>query len=527
MLTKIRKGTDSVLVKIILALIALSFIGVGGASFVNGNNGGDIVTFSKADSISMKEFQIAKAKEIEMLQNQNSTNLTEENIAKLGIDDSVIQKLINESMIKYLANYYDFDISEDLVISSVKKQPIFKNEDGEFDLNLFKNIFRNAKITENEYLQLFAKQQKRDLLLYVFMHSFNPSKMMTENIVNYMSETRIVDLLSINLDYKPRNYTPKELNAEELEDFYQSNQSLFVLDETRSFSYIKADEALLSKKLEINDDELRKFFEENLDAFAEKDFTKAKKQVNEMLVKEKLEELKNEFAKNLEEDVASGLTLVEIGKKYNLKINSVNAITMSDMNSSPLQDYAELTDFVFELNEGETSYPLSVSDKNEILMVEVKEINQSRQQPLAEVVEDIKALLYKKMLTAYNLEQLKKLAKNYDTNKINKEELKAQGIDISVNQSFTREDVSLQNKLPNTLMNAIFALKQDEVTQVFGDSKKAYAACLKIKNNNDAKAKEIRANSSQRFSDIIKGDVFEELISYLKKQNKINFVKIY
>ena len=84
MLAKIRKGSDSLVVRIILGLIALSFIGVGGASFINGNSRGDVVVFDNADSISMEEFQVAKAREVEAIQRQNGINLTDEQVAELG-----------------------------------------------------------------------------------------------------------------------------------------------------------------------------------------------------------------------------------------------------------------------------------------------------------------------------------------------------------------------------------------------------------------------------------------------------------
>ena len=128
MISKFRKGADSLLVRILLGLIAFSFVGVGGDAFINGNSSGDVISFSETDSISFEEFHIAKAKEIESLQRQNGINLTEENIAELGIDNSVLKKLINDSMISYLAKYYEFDISDEKVIAYVKKTPFFKNK---------------------------------------------------------------------------------------------------------------------------------------------------------------------------------------------------------------------------------------------------------------------------------------------------------------------------------------------------------------------------------------------------------------
>ena len=130
MLIKFRKSADNIFVKILLGLIALSFVGIGASSFLSGNKSGDIVTFSKTESIPIETFLAVKAKEIEVLQRENNINLTEEQIKALNLDQQIITSLINESMISYLAKIYDLEISDETVISFVKKIPYFKNKNG-------------------------------------------------------------------------------------------------------------------------------------------------------------------------------------------------------------------------------------------------------------------------------------------------------------------------------------------------------------------------------------------------------------
>ena len=143
MLERIRKGSNSFTIKIILTLIALSFVGGGAASFLRGNSRGNLVTFKNADPISMEEFQVAKSREINIIQRENGIHLTEEQVAELGIDDNVLNYLITNSMVKYLAQVYDFDLAEEKIISYIKENSDFKNASGEFDLNIFRSVFEN------------------------------------------------------------------------------------------------------------------------------------------------------------------------------------------------------------------------------------------------------------------------------------------------------------------------------------------------------------------------------------------------
>lgn len=529
MISKFRKGADSLLVRILLGLIALSFVGVGGAAFINGNSSGDVVSFSDADSISFEEFHAAKAKEVDFLQRQNGINLTEENIAELGIDNSVLKKLINDSMIEYLAKYYEFDISDEKVIAYVKKTPFFKNSKGEFDLSVFKAAFNNSLAKEEEYLASVKHHLITSTMLGTFMDAFNPPKMMTENIVNYMSETRVVDVLSVDLEFKPNGYKPNDISNEQLLQFYQENKSLFVIPELRSFEYVKADRKFLEKKLNISDKDIRNYFEEYKDEFESKKFSEVKDQVREAFSSEKITELSNELAKNFEEDVSSGLTLTEIANKYDLQIISGNDINFSDMSASSQADYIELADSVFEMAEGEVSYPIEVQDTSEILLVSLKSVTQTREQGFEEVEKNIKDTIEKRDLAIANMKSLKEEINGFNLSKIDKSILSSKGISIVQNLSFTRADLPIENKLPADLLKEIFTIKLNNATNIINADNKAYFAYLKGVNSSKIMADKIRKNAGDHFSNVIKEGVFQELVGYLTQKNnmkiKANFAE--
>jgi len=525
MLERIRKGTNNIVVKIILWLVALSFVGIGGASFIGGNDGGDIVVFDKADSITMQEFQVAKAKEIDDFQRQNNVNLTEENITELDLSNVVLRRLIQESMMNYLSNYYDFDVSEEFVGNFVKNIPYFKNDKGEFDVNIFKGAFRNSRYRENEYLQVIKQDLIKGVLLDIFRNSFNPPAIMMDNIVSFMAETRVVDLLSVDMYHKSSDYKPKIIAEKELEEFYNEQQELFIVPELRNFDYIKSDQAFLAKKLKITESDLKQFFEENKAEFDGKNYASSKKQVEELLKREKLEELTSELAKNFEEDVSGGLTIEEVSQKYGLKIASASDMSLDAMRSSSETDLVELSDNVFEMIEGELSYPIEVADKNEILLISLKSIIPSRQKSFSEVKPDIQELMQKRELANFNWERLNAMKKNYNPAKINREDLKRKGMKLVSNKSFVRDEIPLQEKLPPALMQSIFAMNKGEFTNLASDDENLYVAYVKQINSNKSKASSIKSTSEEQFSNVFKDMLFQELFVHLTKENNMKIMQ--
>lgn len=526
MLAKIRRGSNSLIVRIILILIALSFVGAGAASFLGGNSRGDVVLFEDAEPISVEEFQLAKAREVDAIQRQNGISLTDEQVAELGIDNNVMRRLITDAMVKYLAKTYDFDVSEEKIISYVKKTPYFRNQAGEFDLSVFKAAFDNSPRKENEYLTSVRDQVIYSSMASIFMDSFVPSSALKDNMVDYMAETRAADLISINLDHKSKNYKNPDITSEQLSKFYESNKVLFVIPELRSFDYIVADANYLKKKLQISDAELEKYFNENRDDFSSDSFAKAKKQVREVFVQEKMEELASELAKNLEEDVSSGLNIAEIAKKYNISLQSQKDISLADMNSSKKVEQVELADSVFELIEGEVSYPIEIQDQNNIMLVELKSITHSRQQELSEVEGEVKKILNQRILAFENAKTLEEFKKSYDPKKKqNKSTLKAKGIVVVSNQQYTRAELPMQDKLPPELLKSMFDVKKGEVSQIVSDGKKLYFACIKSVQSNKTKAKKIKENSEEHFASVIKDGIFHELIAHLASKNKMQVLQ--
>ncbi len=525
MLAKIRKGSDSLFIRILLALIAFSFVGVGAAAFVGGNSRGNIVEFNNAPAISMEEFQLAKAQRVDALQRENGVNLTEENIAELEIDRSVLTKLINDSMVKYLASYYDFDISEKKLIDLIKTLPTFRNPNGEFDLAAFKSAFQGSPRREEEYLSSIKENLITSMLLDSFASSFYVSKMMTENMINYMSETRTLDILSIDLSYKPKNYKAEKFEKEHLEQFYKSNQTMFVAPELRNFSYLKADEKFLSKRLEISEAELKQYFEENIDDFAGAKYAKVKKRIRQEVKKNKLDGLVNELAKNFEEDVASGLTLQEIGTKYDLTLMSAKGNSIDSLNSSKKPEYVELADTLFEMMEGEVSYPIEVQDQNTILLAAIDSVTPSRQLSFDEVEKQITSILTKRTLALENVKRLEDVQKNYNPKKSSIKSLKAKGISYLSNKSFTRAEAPLNEKFPSALLEAAMSYKAKTSTLLIGDGKKAYFAYVKHIKNNKNKAKKIRENSGVYFANIIKDAMFQELTNHLIQENEMKITQ--
>lgn len=518
MLNEIRKTADSFVMRVLLGMIAFAFVGWGIKDVLQNTNNFDIVTFSDAKNISEEDFLKEKAEQISLIQRQAGKNFSEEEIKRLNIDDYIIKKLVNNSIMSYLVHYYDLDLTDNSVIQLIKESPDFKNKQGVFDITIFKSFFKNAYLNEEEYLSNVKEHTLKNTFISIFLESFKTPKIIIKNIVDYMAETREVDLVQIDLQENSANLMTPNPTIEQLEILYKNNQNLFKMPEKRSFSYIKISNENLRKQFHNNKDELLNFYHENKEEFADKKFEQVQKQIDELMIQQKTERQSSLLTKDLEDHVASGSSLREIAEKYSLAIQHIESISYQKLVTSKT-DTSQNADNIFELAEGELSYPMELTDQGGVIIVEIKSITPSKLQEFSMVKDQLKTLWINQYLSDLNLKTLEILAKEYIPDKRN-------GILPAITSqsiSFSRSEIQHSEKFPAEFLSIIFQTKIGSNTPVFQSKGKAYFAYLKSTKIDPIKSQEIQKKNNDDIVNAIRNGVMDELINYAIKKNNAKF----
>jgi hypothetical protein len=513
MLNKIRVGADHFIVRIFLIFMVVAFTFWGIKDVLQGRNNFDLVTFSDAENITDDDFLKAKAEEINMIQRQTQTNLTQEEINQLGIDRIVLGRLINNSILKNIAKKYGLEITDETVINFVQNSPVFKNEKGEFDVNIFKSTFRNNYTSEEEYLSNIKNSMIKNNLLSIFLEGYKVPNVLVQSMINHMAETRTVDIIEMDLRTKSlTNAQPPSEN--ELEEFYKNNIALFTLPEKRDIDYIKIPASFLINKVEIKEEELKEFFENNKDSLGLKIFDKEKAQIKQLVTEQKLTELMLELGKNLEDAVAAGSSLKEIAEKYDLKIISAGGLTKEIIENNEL--FKEIADIIFDLSEGELSYPIELKSSQELLLVELRAAHPSKVEDFADIKKKVEQSWLEDALKKGNIKILEALAKEYSSSTTSLPKgAKSKTITL------TRAELQDNQTIPVQLLFAIFQIQTNKSTPIITIEDKGYFANLKQIKLDKKQADKIRKENGDRIASTIKNGAIDELISYFIKQNNM------
>ncbi|RYE05767.1 MAG: hypothetical protein EOP33_00665 [Rickettsiaceae bacterium] len=528
MLDSIRRSANKFAIRLLLGIIALAFIGWGIKDALQQQNNYDIVTFDKAQNISENNFYQATAEEISFIQKQNQANLTEEDIKQLGINKIVLNRLITKNILKDIGNRYELKLSEESVLNFLKKARIFEDSKGNFDYEALKASIKNSNVREQEYFTDLEQKILQNVLVTTFSEAFVVPKIMIKSINNYLNEERSVELVETNLKNSQQDSKLPTPNESQISEFYQKHKELFTTKELRDIEYLKLSAKEFKNKIITSKEELKSFYDDNKEEFGSDSFDKIELQILDIVNQKKIDQFMTDFNKDLEEDVAAGMSVGEIAKKHQVQVLVMNNTTYEDIaDQNSVMNI--IADAIFEMNEGETLYPTEIKEDNELIVVEVKSIKLAKLEPFEEVKGKAEKLLSEKITIHNNLNKFEEISKNYVLERTSRKQINNfNNIGIKINQAkFIRSKIDDTLKLPQALVDFMFEVKEGAITKVVRFDDKAYFAYINQITISDDVASDHDKTVSTKDQIVfnINNSLIESLINYYIKENnmKINF----
>lgn len=459
MLNIIKENIRGLLTRSIAIFIILSFFTWEIINIVQHNQ--DLVTFKHAKNITIDDFLQAKSQAINSHESFNQNNFN-----NVEVNDIILNKLITNRILDSLAVIYDFEISEKIVIHFLKKLPLFKNNTGNFDLKIFQQSIK--PLNENEYFNNLREQIIRNVILSIFQTNLYVSKNIAQYIMKYATNYRLVDIIQVDSKFQLNLNKVPQVNTEELEYFYSSNQELFTKPEIKSFSYII--------------------------------FNKHKFSTQE-----------------LEDHIDNKVNLEDLSKIYKLPLKNIT-------HSKLLLKYSnkEILANILALKLGEVSYPLNLDNNEDVLVIRLDSKQEYQVENLNTIKPLVKNLWFENYIKNKNFNLIKSVFSEYKKVKI--KELSNQGVKIYTNILCSRDLTNEQN-LSKQFIKSIFETNMNTNTPIFENKNLFYFAHVKDVILNTSISKEKQQTYLEYISNNIKESIISELITHLYHKNKVKINK--
>ena len=410
MLASIRKFSNSIWAKILLAIVIIPFVfwGMGG-TFTGGSR--NVIVVIDKEKYSVQDF-------VNYIQNFVSTN------QKINVNqiEELLSLFIGDLLLEKEIEYFSIKLSDNSLSKLIKHQKGFKRKN-EFSRIEYENFLLKNNITAAFFETNLSKSEKKKQLLDFVGGGILPSKFLVNSAYDKINQKRNIQLINLNdLFEKEFNFSNEEINS-----YYESKKDNF----NQIYKSIKLLE-LNPKTLTGSDDYNDSFFR-------------------------KIDEI--------DDSIMSEENFDSITQKFNL--GKANSFTLNksgeDINSKKIKSLPEiLIKNIFAITEDEPTVLFQIEDKYFIVQV-VK--TESIEKNLKN--EGVR----KEILLNLQMNKKKKIISNI-ISRINQKNFNKSDFDkMSKDKNLSIKKINLENKndskiLKTELLNQIYSFPEKKIIVV-------------------------------------------------------------
>lgn len=265
MLQQMRSGAASWIAKGLMVLLILSF-GVWGIADYVGSFGrsGDVAKVGST-AITQSEFAEAFRREVSNLRRRFGGAFSNEQARQLGLDESVLNRLIEDKLYVQTARSMGVTVSDQQVRDTIMNAPAFKGMAGQFDRLAFESYLRNEGMSESMLVAVLREDIARTQLVGSLFGSVTTApKAMADTLLAYRLERRLAEYLIVDASKLPAPAAPADA---QIEEYYKANPAAYTTQERRSVAWFEISAEQRAAVMTVTDDELRAEYDSNSAAY--------------------------------------------------------------------------------------------------------------------------------------------------------------------------------------------------------------------------------------------------------------------
>lgn len=450
MLEKIREGSQGVVAQVILGVVILTFAVSGVSSYFN-RSADQSVAVVNGEEISRGSFEQAFQSERARQEQQFGEMFAQlaanpEYMNKLR--ESVLDRLIDDTLIKQQALKLDITIGDQFLMDSIRKMPEFQ-VDGVFNNERYLALLRQNNFTANQFRDLLREQYTRmQLSAGVATSEFAlPSEL--KFLMSLQQQTRDFNYALV----KAADQASKvEVTDEKLNTWYSVNQQRYATPEQVSLQYVMLKGADLAKDIKVEEKDIENYYNANLARYQGEE----RRRVSHILLESTEENL------DIYNKAADLLKQLQNGADFAQVAKANSADTVSAENGGDL-DY--ITKGVMEAEFEAAAFGLAkTGDLSGVVktsfgyhIIKLTDIEAATVKPLAEVKEQIVAAVQKEKASEKLAELQLKLAEvSYEIADSLDDAAKAVGATVQTTELFSQDNVPAEINFP-ALTSLVFS----------------------------------------------------------------------
>lgn len=262
MLSLMRKHAGTWMIKLILGAIVVVFVFWGVGSYTSQRS--VRVASINGDGITLDEYRSSYNRLLNQMKRNFGNNLNDEMIKSLGLEKQALDQLIDRRLMLQAAEELDIRVPDTELAASIREIEAFQAA-GNFDPRRYRQVLGLNRISPEE----FEANQRQDLAIAkmnsLITSSAKVSDLEIESV--YKSENASVEVAYLFFD--PSKYDQITPSAEEVAAYFDENKQAYKTEPMRKVRYLHFNPKSYEAKVEVNDEEISDYYENNIDKFEE------------------------------------------------------------------------------------------------------------------------------------------------------------------------------------------------------------------------------------------------------------------
>ncbi|CAA7614581.1 Parvulin-like peptidyl-prolyl isomerase [Candidatus Terasakiella magnetica] len=341
MLDVFRKASKAWIVKLLFALLTLSFVSWGVGDVIRGGgNRGPAIEVGKI-SISAGEVNTEFKREVERLQPLFGGKLTAAEARKLGLMDRTIDTIISRSLLDEAGRGLGLAANDEAIVRRTQSNPAFRGATGQYDRDVFRQRLARVGYTEESYLRAERSNTIRNQMGETLAGGIAAPAVLADPLQRYREERRVAEAIMIKDESVPLPAAP---DAAALETYFKDNTGRFMAPEYRALTVLLLRPADVAGNVDIDEMMVREAYQQRQDEFN----TPERREISQIV-------LEDQSAAAKATDLATqGKDLAVIAKELNSPVLDLGIVERRDLPDG-------LSDAVFKLASGKTGQPVKTA----------------------------------------------------------------------------------------------------------------------------------------------------------------------
>lgn len=267
MMDNLRAAANHVVLKIILALIIVSFVLTGVGNYLIGGSGdyaakvnGQVIERAQLE----QAFQSERSRMQQQLGDQFSALAGNEGYMQ-QMRRQVLSQLIDNMLLDQYAKKLGLSISDDQVKDAIRKAPYFQTN-GQFDNAKYLDLINRMGYSAENFAQYMRQQLVNQQVIQGVANSGFILPAESQAMAELVLQERDVRLATLDLQALIAKQTASD---DELSAYYDQHKNSFITPEQVKVSYIPMDAAAMQDKQTVTDAEIAAYYDQHKSSYGQ------------------------------------------------------------------------------------------------------------------------------------------------------------------------------------------------------------------------------------------------------------------